>query len=272
MSAVAELDVAMTGQGGHPSIVAGEWVAAGAVAVGLAALALAIDGADPWSSLAPASCVTSGCFCEAPRSAVLRQPANAVSSFAFLVPGLAIAGGGLRRWSAPGRALATRPVPAVVFGAAVSLVGLGSAWFHASLSFAGQTADLFGMYLVATFAALVAWSKHRPLTDAAFAAIFASSNLALAGGLLVAPDARRVVFGVIAVAGIALELTAPPASRAARRRAGGAVAAMLGGTLVWALDATHAWCDPLSPWQGHAAWHVAGAVAVGLLFSAWSRA
>ena len=36
--------------------------------------------------------------------------------------------------------------------------------------------------------------------------------------------------------------------------------------VVWTLDGTGAWCDPTGWLQGHAVWHLLGAVSAGLAF------
>ena len=82
-----------------------------------------------------ASCLPDRCFCEAVQSGTVRQPANAISSSAFVVMALLVL-------------MRSRTPTAWRFAGAALVVGVGSAFFHASLTFWGQTADVLGMYLV----------------------------------------------------------------------------------------------------------------------------
>src|SRR5688572_22117478 len=88
---------------------------------------------DGWK---PASCMPDGCFCEAIRDGVIRQPLNALSSLAFVIVGVLVV-------------LAMRRMS--VFALAMAVIGFGSAFYHASLGFVGQFVDVTGMYLIATY-------------------------------------------------------------------------------------------------------------------------
>jgi len=49
-----------------------------------------------------------------------------------------------------------------MYGYALVATGLGSYFYHASLTFAGQVADMTGMYLVITFALLYCTGRMNP--------------------------------------------------------------------------------------------------------------
>jgi dihydroceramidase len=86
----------------------------------------------------------------------------------------------------------------------------------------------------------------------------------VAGGALIWfwPESRRWLFGALLAVLLVTEL------RIARPRRHLVLAAGLFALafLAWTLDATGAWCDPTSPLQGHALWHLGGAAAAGVLY------
>jgi hypothetical protein len=79
--------------------------------------------------------------------------------------------------------------------------------------------------------------------------------------------AGNVAFGLLLVTALLVELSM---LRRGRVVADGRFALAAAGTMalafaIWNLANT-VWCDPRSPVQGHAAWHLLGAVAAYLLF------
>ncbi|WP_426166993.1 ceramidase domain-containing protein [Sandarakinorhabdus sp. DWP1-3-1] len=231
------------------------------------ALALGIlHAAGPvWSLYPPATCLGTHCFCELPRTgALLLQPANTVSSLGFVIVGAWIM---LDAVNAHRRALGVAAT--LLMGLCAIIIGVGSVLLHATLTLWGQFADVVGMYLFGSF--LIVWALRRGIgwSDA----VWAASYVALAGLcillLWIAPETRRWLFAIILVAAIALEwwLARP-------HRQGVAPALFLVGLLantvafaLWILDQALIVCAADSWWQGHAAWHLLGAVAVGCSFA-----
>ncbi|HEU4558586.1 MAG TPA: ceramidase domain-containing protein [Longimicrobium sp.] len=236
--------------------------------VALPALLRRAEGSAAWRA---ASCMPDHCFCERIRDGVMRQPVNTWASLAFVAAGLWILGSdGGSRSGAP----SLRPVHRILLGVAVILIGLGSAFYHATLSFAGQFVDVFGMYLLAVFIVVYGWSRLRPLNDGVVVALYAGINAVLAALLLWLPAVRRYAFGVLILTGLALEM------RVRRRRPGGmegrylaaAVLVLAIGFAAWTLDITRLVCAPESVLQGHALWHLAGAASAVLLFRYYASA
>lgn len=228
------------------------------VTLALGAWLYAVEPA--WEAWRPASCWPAGCFCEAIRAGAVRQPANTWSSLAFVVAALGLlSGAGAARRSATAPAA---PGAEVAFALTLALVGLGSAFFHASLTFAGQFVDVFGMYLAVTLIALVELARARGLPPRRLLPALAGLNAALALALLLLPAARRFLFGGLVLAVLAAGRTrpsralgeAPPRRLASWQRA--ALVLLAAGALSWALDITHAACAPRSWIQGHALWHL----------------
>jgi dihydroceramidase len=194
-----------------------------------------------------ASCMPNACFCEAIRSQGIKQPANTFSSLAFVVVALfALARFGRRQSPGP-----------LIYAFALVVVGLGSAWFHATLTFNAQFADVFGMYLVATFALFYSIGRLRPLSPATLFSSYVATNAVLAVLLYWVRVARRLIFALLRVAVIALA--------SATRYLWIGVGIMGVAFIIWILDFTRLLCVPDSLIQGHAVWHILGAVAAWYL-------
>jgi hypothetical protein len=243
-----------------------------------AAMLLAVVGVlalstqpSPWADLRPATCMPDRCFCEATRDSLVRQPINTISGLLFLPVGLLIlfsAGAALPAGAAGENLLRSRPVYARLFGGATILVGLGTAFYHASLTFVGQTVDVLGMYLLVTFLLVYNLSRLSPQPQRVVLGLYVAGNAALLVLLVTVPELRRHVFAALVVAVLASELLIRR-RRAVRMR----TAYLLGGVLVlaagfgiWVLDLTGVACDPDGWLQGHAVWHMAGAAATWLVF------
>jgi Ceramidase len=215
-------------------------------------------------SFAPASCLATHCFCEAPRAgqAVL-QPANSWSSFAFVWLGSFIIAG---RRDYKGSALL--PGAAAVFGMASIIVGVGSFMLHATLTLWGQFADVLGMYLVATFGLVCALGRWRNWSQARSIGVFAATAKALVITLFLWPESRRWMFAVVMILALLIEIGF---ARHKRPRVqlrllliGIAANALAFG--IWILDQTKRLCAPDSLFQGHAVWHLLGAVSVWMTY------
>jgi hypothetical protein len=215
-----------------------------------------------WTLWRPATCIPDHCFCEAIRTGAVRQPSNALSSLAFVIVALL-----LFRERTTGNA---NPAPAyrAVYMIALTIIGFGSAFYHASLTFAGQFIDVMGMYFIATFVVVYAVGRLGNLEPRAVASGYVVINAALAWILLTLPGMRRYAFAAIILLGLALEY-------AARRRPGKPpdmqrlwyATAMTGiAFVIWTLDITRVVCSPHNILQGHALWHVLGAAASWQLY------
>ena len=242
-----------------PLIVAG---ATAAVSCGLLALAI-------WRGWLGPDVGRGATFCEAASGSVIRQPANTLSNVGFVAAGLLIAwqAGGRRRGRVADRRLATAMACIVV------LLGPGSAAMHATQSAAGGHLDMLSMYLIAAFAAAYATMRLRRggsgVLAGAFVAGVAFCELAGAWGgrLPVVMSSGNAAFGVLLIVAVVIEVRIMRRGETRSRRgyAYASLATMLVAFGIW--NASKAWlCDPHSLIQGHAIWHVLGAVAAYLLY------
>jgi hypothetical protein len=211
-------------------------------------------------------------FCEAARDWVIRQPANTFSNVGFVCAGLLIA---WHAGAATGRGgtLAAHRQLATAIACIVVLLGPGSAAMHATQSALGGDLDMLSMYLVASFAAAYAAMRWLRGGTRLLAAVFAGgvAFCEVAGlwraELPVVMYAGNLAFGLLLVAAITIEVLIIRRGEAHARRAYAVVslASMLTAFAVW--NAAKTWlCDPHSLIQGHAIWHVLGAVSAYFLY------
>jgi hypothetical protein len=211
-------------------------------------------------------------FCEAARDGWVKQPANTLSNLGFVVAGLAVG------WRARSPAHLGDVLPrfrglATAYACLVVVLGPASAAMHATQSSAGGLLDLTSMYLVASFAAAYAVTRWRRRDSASFWQMFVLLVIACElvghwdGEVPVVHRAGNAVFGLLLVVALVVEarLRRTGSTRADLRYGAAALVTMLVAFTIWILS-QHGWCDPHSLVQGHAVWHLLGAVAAYLLF------
>lgn len=209
-------------------------------------------------------------FCERAHDGLIKQPANTVSNLGFVAAGLLVA------WHASYRDTARHVMStrvATAFACVVVLLGPASAAMHATQSEWGGQLDMLSMYLVAGFAAAWAWARWTRRGVRTFATAYTGCVLAsVLVGLWPHPVpvvnySGNLAFGALLVAAVVLEVRLWRRGETSTRFVHGvvALASMLVAFAIWLLS-THGWCDPGSIWQGHAAWHLLGAVAAYWLY------
>jgi hypothetical protein len=224
-----------------------------------------------WSDWHPATCLPDGCFCEADRSSLIRQPANTISSLGYcLLAALILAFAAYDRYSADHTAppLRRSAVLAALFATSVLVIGTGSAFYHASLTFVGQTWDVLGMYLLGTYLLLYNVTRFRRTSPLMIAILYVLMNSALLVLLVAWPLLRRYAFGILIFGVLWMEWAIRRRQRVFANRAHLTVALALlgGGFAIWLLDLTRLVCTTDSWIQGHAIWHGVGAVATFEMF------
>ncbi|HCT77467.1 MAG TPA: hypothetical protein DGG94_05130 [Micromonosporaceae bacterium] len=211
-------------------------------------------------------------FCEAARDSLVRQPANTFSNAGFVIAGLLIA------WHASvreniGSSLSAHRNLATALACIVVLLGPGSAAMHATQSANGGHLDMLSMYLVASLAAAYAGMRWLRGGTLLFAALFGGGVAFCeivglwSGEIPVVNYSGNVAFGLLLVVAAALEvlIMRRGEARANRMYAFASLASILTAFAIW--NATKTWlCDPHSLIQGHAIWHILGAVSAYFLY------
>jgi hypothetical protein len=205
--------------------------------------------------------------CERLHQGLVAQPVNTASALAYLLVGAWLAGRALPR---------TTPLrqQRLAFGLTVAAVGVGSVDFHGPGSPAARWLHDAGLCAALSF---VAVHDLAVLGGARSRAVPAAAAAATAGGVLLAlvPRLRGALtagLGALlagaeaAVAGGGLRAGWSPRRRLVHRAG---LVASVAGAAAWALGRTGGpLCDPDSPLQGHAAWHLLSAAAL----AAWGLA
>ncbi len=186
--------------------------------------------------------------------------ANTISSLGFIFSGAFI--------------LASKPsnrlhfVHAVIMGLSSVTVGVGSAFYHASLTFIGQFFDVLGMFLLAGFMLVYAWERTWNLRLASTLGLFLTINIFLGWLQIALPDTRRYAFAIVLVIALIFEQyyrgKARPQIDIRWLRLG--IGLLAAAYVIWIFDNTRILCFESSLLQGHALWHLLGAVSVWCLY------
>lgn len=204
----------------------------------------------------------SQCFCEAINTNLLRQPANSLSSFAFVFVGVfvLVLKQNEKRFPA---------IYKTIFGAAAIVIGIGSAFYHASMTFIGQFFDVFGMYLMVVFVFVYALERLFAFNHRTTLTLYFGLNFLLAMMLIYVPETRRYLFGLVLITGLIIEIIARRTKKIFVETKWWNIGFALFATafVIWIVDNKKIICDPHSILQGHAVWHLLGAIAMLMLYA-----
>lgn len=221
-----------------------------------------------WAGWAPALCGPNGCSCETARQAFIMTPINTITNLAYIFVGIWIVGTARSTTDRAAGLMRHRAGYARLLGAALIALGIGSGFFHASWTLAGQWLDSMGMYLITAFMLLFALVRLRPFSGKMFGALYAILCITLGGLWFAVPGARRTIFLVVLVVALLLEfgllITRRPPIQTRLLLAGLALFFLSDRLRAWDLQA---WiCRPDSWLQPHALYHILSAGALGLLY------
>ncbi len=217
--------------------------------------------ADIWTDWKPATCLATGCFCESASSNnPIRQTANTFSSLAFVFSGALV-------MTRPKKTSRLPRVYSIIMGLSIIIIGVGSAFYHASLTFIGQFFDVFGMFLLAAFMLVYAWERIWDLRGTTSLGLYLVFNVFLSWLQIAIPDTRRYAFAIVLIIALAFEyifrLKIKPQIEVHWLRFG--IGLLTVAYVIWILDNIRLVCFEHSLLQGHAVWHILGAVSVFFL-------
>jgi len=127
---------------------------------------------------------------------------------------------------------------------------------------------VFGMFLLATFMFVYALERLFDLDGKVTLTLYFFLNLLFAFLIGTVPETRRFLFTSVVIVSMVFELFTYYYKKQTMKiewfYAGFAVFAS--AFLIWVLDISKTVCSPHSPLQGHAVWHLLGAVATAFLY------
>jgi hypothetical protein len=205
-------------------------------------------------------------------NATIRQPWNTFSSLYYVFVGAFLI---CLPYTEKTKELAitSSKVLRSLFGVSIIITGLGSAFMHMSMTFIGQFFDVVGMYLISVFIVMYAFRNLPKYSVKLFAPLYIVINGALIWSLIYAPTLRRNLFLALILLGLVLEYFC-------NRKQNGytpdmllaAASSLALAYIIWQLDNHRGMFFPQTGFlQGHALWHLGGAIACGLIYLHYSK-
>lgn len=203
--------------------------------------------------------------CESIASGVLAQPVNTLSSLAYSIVGIVIVGWAFR---ANGQERLVR----IVFGVLMVATGAGSVMFHGPQGQGSQFFHDVTFLLALLFFAVLNTSTALSWAQSRRWAAFGAAAIVISGGLLLSPGATNAVMVALVVSVIGSDVALHRISPRGGWWYTTSLVAMTAAIAMFLLGRSGGpICDPESIFQGHALWHVLGAVALGTYFVATTR-
>jgi len=204
--------------------------------------------------------------CEFVESGLLVQPANAVSSLAYSLIGAAIV-----VWAF--RVSGHNRVVRIAFGVLMVATGVGSVMFHGPQGWGSQFLHDITFLTALLFLAVFNLTAARSKNAAASWVYFIAGAVVLAVSLVVSPGVTNALMIAVVVALVASDVALFRQSvRWTKWYVTGLVASAAAVSMFVLGRTGGILCDPSSTFQGHAVWHVLGAVALGAYFVATTAA
>lgn len=220
-----------------------------------------------WSSWQRASCLPD-CWCEAPRlDAMVVEPANTWTNISFIIAAIFIFRS-VKSTNPTKNYLSEDKRFAYLYGSSLFFLGLGSFFFHASLTFWGQWFDLLGMYFITFYFIIYNFVRTGQMQFKTFAVTYIIS-VACAGTLIYfVPESRRGLFAISIVVILVVNLLINNRIKAKiNHKVLFATLAVFGiGISSWNLDKHKIICDPYALFNGHGVWHFCVGLAAYMVY------
>jgi len=200
--------------------------------------------------------------CEFLDSGLLVQPLNAVSSLAYSVVGAAIV---VWAFGVSGHNRVVR----IVFGVFMIATGIGSVMFHGPQGLGSQFLHDITFLTALLFLAVFNLTGARLRRVSAGWAFFGAAWIGLVIALIVSPGVTNVLMVAVVVVLVISDVALfRQTARWTKWYVTGLVASAAAVSMFVLGRTDGVLCDPSSTFQGHAVWHVLGAVALGAYFVA----
>jgi len=204
--------------------------------------------------------------CEFVESALLVQPINAVSSLAYSLVGAAIV---VWAFNVSGHNRIVR----IVFGVLMIATGVGSVMFHGPQGIGSQFLHDITFLTALLFLAVLNLTAARSRKASAVWPYFIAGGIVVAVALVIAPGLTNTLMIAVVVVLVASDVVLLRQSKRWTKWYVTALVASAVAVSMFVLGRTDGvLCDPSSTFQGHAVWHVLGAVALGAYFVATTAA
>lgn len=221
-----------------------------------------------WNTWQRASCLPD-CWCEAPRlNALIVEPANTWTNISYIIAAIFIFRLSYKTKFAQSNSMTKDKRFTYLYAGSLFFLGLGSFFFHASLTFWGQWFDVMGMYLITFYFIAYNFVRSGYFKFSKFSFTYLLS-VALAGALIYyIPESRRYLFGlsigIILVSSLIINHKIK--AQINHRVLYSALGVFAFGFLFWNLDKFKVLCDPYALFNGHGVWHFCGGLAAYLLY------
>jgi hypothetical protein len=207
-----------------------------------------------------------GSDCERLGTGAFAQPVNTVSSLAYTLVGVSIVGWA---FAVSGKERTLR----VVFGVLLASTGIGSVFFHGpqfgGSQFAHDASFLVTLWFLGSMnlADAYSWASRRRWS------VLVVGSIVVFAALGAVPSITNVVMVLGVIILVASDVLGRHRGRESSAWFVASIVAIALAVVVFVLGRTGSpLCDPDSLIQGHALWHVLGAVGLGSYFVATSRA
>ncbi len=202
-----------------------------------------------------ATCLPDQCFCEKIYLNQIAQPINSLTNIFFLYTGIWILFQ-LKSWD----------IFSIVYSYILIFLGIGSFFYHATMTFLGMWFDVFFMYAYILFLILFLFYKSNLITKTQGILLYILL-LAISGiFLLESPIYRRFLFGFYVLLTILLFFKIKQFKNIKTKYFYISLILFIVSYGIWLLDFYHIFCYPESLIQGHGIWHTINSVVVYTLY------